>query len=180
LSEPYSEKIGRRIAEIPKEVENGQANYNLNKVPSKLTGELRATKNTSSADKLNAVDRSVNWIKWYYGRDLNAAEVKAVDDFKKSLNAQLISNKLEDSKMNLQPANRIADYFSNTEAELNTTLADTTKFVDEIDRKTAKVPEVKPLKYKELTAKSWREFVTDAQGKVDVHNLHKLMNMMIF
>jgi len=91
---------------------------------------------------------------------------------------------LEESKIISQPRNISQaqniemDYIAGSVSELNTTLADTTKFVDEIDRKTAKIPEVKPLKYKEIKAKSWKEFVTDANNQTDVHNLHKLMNMM--
>lgn len=67
--------------------------------------------------------------------------------------------------------------FGDVAKELNTTLADTTQLVDEIDRKTATVPDVK-LKYKPITAKSWKEYITDDANQTDTQHLHTLMNQL--
>lgn len=74
----------------------------------------------------------------------------------------------------------IDDFAKGTRTELDTTLRDVTKFVDEIDRKTTKIPVVKPLKYKELKTKDFKEFITDPtdKDKVDVHNLQKVMTLL--
>jgi len=97
----------------------------------------------------------------------------------KSLSQQKVG---KESKIILQPKKPnsmevkqevIDDFAKGTRTELDTTLRDVTKFVDEIDRKTTKIPVVKPLKYKELKTKDFKEFITDPtdKDKVDVHNL---------
>eukprot|EP01022_Parablepharisma_sp_SALTPOND_P019068 TRINITY_DN3202_c0_g1_i8.p1 TRINITY_DN3202_c0_g1~~TRINITY_DN3202_c0_g1_i8.p1 ORF type:complete len:637 (+),score=67.58 TRINITY_DN3202_c0_g1_i8:1652-3562(+) len=68
------------------------------------------------------------------------------------------------------------DFESQVKHDLNTTLADKTILLDEIDRETAKVPDVK-LKQKDIP-KSLKEFIVDANGDYKKEKVQLLMNQM--
>ena len=103
----------------------------------------------------------------------------ALEVIQKRLNAQEEVKLQGNVSMEIsRPQNMVDEFAVAVTKDLNTTLADTSKLVDEIDRKTVAVPQVKPLKLKELKAKSWKEFVTGTDGNLDQHNAHSLMNQM--